>query len=129
MQNPAHVNPMSWTAGVLDTAGRFRFRLRDGMPFATLVWVTCGRDVGERLTDHLGVGQWRKGKWEVSAKEQMGFLAEVIPYLRVQHMAASRVYQWRLTTPGRRSEKVIAPQVAKFRRSLVVDVGKTGTPS
>lgn len=124
---PAHVNKLSWVAGVLDVSGRFRFRMHKEQPYATLVWVTCEQAVGEKLTDVLGLGQWENGKWMVSAIEQGKLLGRIIPYMQTQQVRAGRIYQWRLTSDKRRESWKLVNAVKKFRRLLAEDVEMSGT--
>lgn len=122
--DPAHVDSMSWVAGVLDVAGNFKFRQHKGYPYTTRLWVICAPEIGTRLSEILGIGTWRNGKWTVSASSQERLLAKVIPYLRSAYPAASRIYRWRLTAPIRRPGWRVSPAVDKFRAALAVDAAE-----
>ena len=112
-----HIDPLSWAAGVLDGAGRFRIRKQRGIPSGARVYATVNAAVGLRLVEILG-GEMSDGVWVLPAEEQEKVLGRMLPYLQGQFDAASKVYRLRLTAPRRMPGWRVSKAVEKFRKKL-----------
>lgn len=119
---PVFMDPLSWAAGVLDSAGVFTLRERDGTPYAATVRM-YNRAVAASLRDVVGGRIEKHGTWYCPAHEQEALLDKLIPYMRTNIDAASAIYRFRLLSPKRAIGWTVTPAIKSFRRRLTSPTG------
>ncbi len=125
-QWPIFLDKISWVAGVLDAAGVFQVRVRDGEPFAAAIRVR-EKEVAGALKSAIGGAIAADGRWFCPAMEQLALLEKVMPYLRIKIDSASEIYRFRLLSPRRAIGWELTPAVREFRRRLLTRAGGGGT--
>ena len=124
---PKEVTPiyslLAWVGGVFDAGARFNLhksktghsgRLTLCAPYDTIL--ESARILGQ--TPPLRATT----RWIRPAPAQEAILAQLLPYLRAQHKAASVLYKFRVTAPKRNFGWYVSPPIKMFRTKLTKEM-------
>ena len=127
---PVHIDPLSYCAGVLDCAGRFRIRTwctrckssscncnASQEVFSTSLLAKVPHRVASILLYTLG-GRVDPQGWFAPAWQQERICTTIAPYLRAVQDSCSQMIAFRKTQPRQRIGKQTPEVIRKLRRDM-----------